>query len=232
MTIDAHPLHRQSPPPEGFPISVGWTPAAIAVNSSLHLSAPVHLRMTIDGHAPLLIDFGRNAFSWSTPLEQFPVDAVHTGLETIPVAPGDPPFFAPPGQDLDGLLWLIGLNAFAGARAFWLPAGERYRLVRWPNLTRHAHTMVQMQMLAALANAHAGTAELAALVGADESEARRLVNALSLMRILSRSAAPAVEEAAAPTAPTATEAEAETTETADDRRRPGLFARLRRRLGR
>jgi hypothetical protein len=206
-----------APPTEESPVTVGWTQAAIAVSSVLSLKTPMHLRMQIEMHGPLLIDFRHHAFSWSTPLEYFPVDAVHTRLETLPTTADAPPIFELPGQDLDGLLWEIGLNSFGGAPAFWLGSDERYRLTRWPNLTRHSHSMSHVRMIAALGNAYVTTAELAAFAGVDESEAQRLVNALSLMQILSRSAA-APAPAAAPPTPAAT--------------RRSLFDRLRKRLGR
>ena len=116
-------------------------------------------------HGPLLIDFRHHAFSWSTPLEYFPVDAVHTRLETVPTSADAPPFFELPGQDLDGLLWEMGINSFGGGAAFWLAPDERYRLTRWPNLTRHSHNMSHVRMIAVLGNAHASTAELAAFAG-------------------------------------------------------------------
>jgi hypothetical protein len=198
-------------------VTVGWTHAAIAVHSSLRLDAPVNIRMQIEMHGPLLIDFRHNAFSWDTPLDIFPIDAVHTGLETEFVTPDAPPYFELPGQDLDGLLWQMGINSFGGARAYWLPPDERYRLTRWPNVTRQALTIPQMQMMAVLGNTHANTAELAKLAGTDESEAVRLINAMSLMGILHRSvdapAAPVVKQTAVA-------------------KRQSLFGRLRKRLGR
>ena len=198
-------------------MTIGWTQAAMAVSSVLALNTPVNLKMDIEMHGPLLIDFRHHAFSWSTPLEYFPVDAVHTHLETVPTSPDAPPFFELPGQDLDGLLWVMGLNAFGGGAAFWLTPGERYRLTRWPNLTRHSHNMSQVQMIAVLGNAYASTAELAAFAGVEEAEAQRLINALSLMRILSRSSA-------APAATVAPQTAAA--------KRQSLFGRLRKRLGR
>jgi hypothetical protein len=201
----------------GFPVTVGWTHAAIAVNSALRLNTAVNLTMHIEMHSPLLIDLRHHAYSWSTPLELFPVDAVHTGLETSPIGPDDPPYFELPGSDLDGLLWEMGINSFGGARAYWLPPDERYKLTRWPNLTQHSHTMRQMQMIAVLGNTYASTGELAALAGVEESEAQRLINALSLMRILARSSAAPAAEVVPQTAAV---------------KRQSLFARLRKRLGR
>jgi hypothetical protein len=218
MTIDVERVAAQPPPQAGdFPVIVGWTQAAMAVQAVLSLSTPVHLKMSIESHEPLLIDFRHHAFSWSTPLEAFPVDAVHTGLQTVPTSAGDPPFFELPGQDLDGLLWVMGLNAFDGRAAFWLSPDDRYRLTRWPNLTRHSHNLSHVRMIAVLGNAYASVAELAAYADVEVSDAQRMINALSLMRILTASAA-------APAATMVPEAA--------DAKRDGLFARLRKRLGR
>jgi hypothetical protein len=217
MTIDGNYVAGEpAPQPGRFPVSVGWTQAAIAISSVMVLKTPMNLKMNIEMHGPLLIDFEHHAFSWSTPLEHFPVDAVHTGLETIPGGVGAPPLFELPGIDLDGLLWQIGLNSFDGAPAFWLSSGERYRLTRWPNLTQHSHTMSHVKMIAVLGNAYVSTDELAKYTGVALTDAQRLVNALSLMRILSRSA----EAPAAAVVP----------ETAATKRQ-SLFGRLRKRLG-
>ena len=213
----AQPASVPAPPTEDSPVTVGWTQAAIAISSVLSLNTPMNLRMDIEMHGPLLIDFPHHAFAWSTPLDYFPVDAVHTRLGTVPAGADAPPFFPLPGQDLDGLLWEIGLNSFDGGRAFWLAADERYRLTRWPNLTRHSHNMSQVRMIAALGNSYVSTGELAAFAGVDESDAQRLINALSLMQILARSSS-----APAPTV---------VPQTAAAKKR-NLFDRLRNRLGR
>jgi hypothetical protein len=173
--------------------------------------------MHIEMHGPLLIDFRHHAFSWSTPLHMFPVDAVHTGLRTVPTSPDAPPFFELPGQNLDELLWEMGINSFGGAPAYWLSPDERYKLTRWPNLTQHSHNLTQVRMIAVLGNGYASAAELAAFAGVDVSDVHRLINALSLMRILSRSAAAPEPELVAPTAAV---------------KRRSLFDRLRTRLGR
>lgn len=218
MTMDVGHIDRVQPPDTvDFPVTVGWTQAAMAVKAVLSLNTPVHLRMIFESHEPLLIDFRHHAFSWTTPLEEFPVDAVHTRLETVPTSPEAPPFFELPGQDLDGLLWEMGINAFGGSPAFWLAPNERYRLTRWPNLTQHSHNLSQVQMIAVLGNTYASPAELAAFSGVKLADAQRLINALSLMRILSRSAA-APAPAEVPRKAVA--------------KPSGLFARLRKRLGR
>jgi hypothetical protein len=137
------------------------------------------------------------------------------GVETEPTDLEAALLFDMPGQNLDGLLWLIGINSFNGGRASWLAPDGRYKLSRWPNLTQHAHTMRQMHMMAILGNAYLSAVELADMAGVDESEAQRLINALSLMRILEHS----IE------VPAAVVAEPETT------KRESLFTRLRAKLG-
>ena len=218
MTIDVdHVAEKPAAAPVPPPVTVGWTEVAMAVHSVQSLGTPVHLRMEIEMHGPLLIDFRHHAFSWSTPLQIFPVDAVHTRLQTVPTTPEAPPLFELPGQELDELLWEIGINSFGGAPAYWLPPDERYRLTRWPNLTQHTHSLSQVRMIAVLGNGYASVAELAAFAGVELSEAQRLINALSLMRILSRSAAAPAPAVVPPTAAAS---------------RQSLFARLRKRLGR
>ena len=214
---DGQQVAEKAPEAIDRPVSVGWTPAAIAISSVMALNTPVNLKMSIESHGPLLIDFHRHEFSWATPLEEFPIDAVHTGLETDPTSPDAPPYCEQPGKDLDGLLWQIGINAFGGSPAFWLAPDERYRLTRWPNLTQHSHDMRQVRMIAVLGNAYASAGELAAFAGVEESEAQRLINALSLMRILSGSSV-------APAAAMAAQTPAQ--------KRRSLFGRLRKRLGR
>jgi hypothetical protein len=76
-----------------------------------------------------------------------------------------------------------------------------------------------MQMMAVLGNTWVNTAELAAVAGVEESDARSLINALSLMRILARSAA-------------ATEPAPQASPQTAAAKRQTLFARLRKRLGR
>ncbi len=217
MTTDATQLDEESAPaPSEQPMAVGWTQSAIALNSILQLKTPMFLKLELQSHGPVLIDFRYHAFSWSTPLEEFPVDAVHTGIETQPADLSMPALFQLPGQNLDGLLWVVGTNSFDGAPASWLAPNERYKLSRWPNLTQHSHSMSQMHMMAMLGNAYLSTDELADLAGVEKSEAQRLINALSLMRILVYSAEEPAAVIVAPPAAT----------------RESLFSRLRARLGR
>lgn len=217
MTVDSTVNDGSRTPAPSFPRMVGWSHAAIAVDSVLRFATPLLLRFDFESQGPLIIDFRYHAFTWSTPLDEFPVDAVQIGLATEPLDPQGAPVLDESAQNLDGLLWLMGINAFDGAPAFWLTPDGRYKLTRWPNLTKHSHTMRQMHMMAMLGNTYANASELAAQAGVEEPEAQRLINALSLMRVLKHSV-----ETAAPVV-----AEEPTAE-----KRPSLFGRLRARLGR
>ncbi|MEP6480842.1 MAG: hypothetical protein ABJA94_02410 [Rhodoglobus sp.] len=217
MTMESRQVDEEpTPGTTPRPTPMGWAQAAIAVNSVLQLSIPMLLKLELNDHEPLYIDFRHHAFAWSTPLTSFPADAVLLGLQTQPIELDAPLLFDLPGQDLDGLLWLIGTNSFSGARASWLASDDRYKLTRWPNLTQHIHSMRQMHMIAMLGNAYLSSSELAAMAGVEEPDAQRLINALSLMRILAQSTeVPAAVVAEQPVA-----------------KRESLFARLRAKLGR
>jgi hypothetical protein len=197
----------------------GWGQVTFAINSILQLSAPMLLRIDVEGHDPLFIDFRHGAFVWATDLNELPVNAGNVTFETEQALEGAPPLFRLPGYSLDLLLWVLGNHAYRGRLAPWLRPGERYRLDQWPNLGQHLHEMTQTQMLAVLGNGYFSPSELAAAAGAPEGEAYNLINALSLLRLLRVS-----EEVAALVLPSAATGEKE--------KAPSLFARLRARLGR
>ncbi len=197
----------------------GWGQVTFAINSILQLSAPMLLRIDVEGHDPLFIDFRHGAFVWATDLNELPVDAGNVTFETEQALEGAPPLFRLPGYSLDLLLWVLGNAAYRGRLAPWLRPGERYRLHQWPNLGQHLHEMTQTQMLAVLGNGYFSPSELAAAAGAPEDEAYNLINALSLLRLLRVS-----EEVSAIVIPGASTGEKE--------KGASLFARLRARLGR
>ena len=196
----------------------GWSSAAIAVHSILSISTPMFLRLRVDGHPSLLVDFRHHAYDWATPAEYFPADPASVMVETEPTTDSAPALFLLPGRNLDSLLWMMGLNSFGDVSASWLRPGDRYRLIRWPNLSQLRHTVAQMHMTAMLGNAALTPVELASVAGVPLADAQRLINALSLMGILE--ATPAAEAPAPLSARAVQSAPAH-----------GLFARLRARLG-
>lgn len=205
MTLDSN-----RPPATG---AGTWGEVAAAVHAALQQSAAVVLTVVLGSREMLQIDIPRYNFEWPRPLEEFPVGMTGLGIASHPAAD----FSATP-KNLDGLLWVLGNNAFEGAPASWLDQSQRVRLSRWPNMPRHMHSMQQMYMLAALGNAYFTAAELAAAAKTTVAVAQDLINALSLMQLLKYSsevAAPVIVEAAP-----------------QQEQSKSLFARLRARLGR
>jgi hypothetical protein len=194
-------------------LAVGWTNAAIAVRSILQLSFPMFLCLRVDGHSPILIDFRHRAFTWGTPLDAFPASPGYVNVETEATTLTAAPLFTLPGQDVDGLLWMMGSSAFDGAPATWLAPGDRYRLSRWPNIIQLGITPEQVRMTALLGSGFFTARELALASGTDVASANRLINAFTLMNIAYSSA------------------DAPATLVQRPEARVGLFRRLREKLG-
>jgi hypothetical protein len=207
VTVDA--------PPE----LAGWAGAASAVHAIQQMAMPMTLRLHVAEHEVITVDFAYNAFAWATPLGAFPTTPASVLVETRAGAL-DAPSIDLPGKTLDPLLWSMGWHAFGDDPAPWLVEHHRYRLRRWPSLSDLTIGLDQVRMIAMLGNAFATADELAAAAHTPPSDARRLVNALSVAGILRRSAgAPALLDAA----PAPSPAPASST---------GLFSRLRERWGR
>ena len=202
----------------------GWTRVAMALRPMWDAPDEV-LRVEIAGHGPLVIDVAADAYWSETPLDALPIepDELRVGREArdaeAAVSDG-------PGNELQAFLWYVGLNSFPGELAWWLQREDRYRLQRWPNFTTLAHTPDHVRMTSLLGYAALTVDELAEQANVVPTEARRLINAFSLMRIL-RSETPEIAMArpafdrpvhvAAPAAPA---------------QRSGLFRRLLDRLAR
>ena len=218
----AAPRHGSGPATTGITVpSFGWTGVAMALHRLQQEPSPSIVTVRVAGHLPLTIDVETNAYWWDTPLTAFPTEP--EDLEVVTTAKDLAQEAArAPGTDLDGLLWLIGNHSFLGELAWWLQRHDRYRLVRWPNLTTLPHTPDQMRMTAMLGYTFLPVEELANASETDPAEARRLVNAFSLMRLL-RSERPEVVETATAQEPVPT--------AAPQAQRGGLFRRLRDRLG-
>jgi len=201
------------------PEIAGWAGAASAVHACQQMTMPMTLRLDVEGHDVIAIDFAYDAFEWSGSLETFPENPASVIVETRPGLP-DAPTLELPGLPLDPLLWSIGFHAFGGEPAPWLVPGNRYRLRRWPALSGIAVDLDQVRMIAMLGNAFATADELAAAANTRTDDAHRLINALSVAGILRRTAgAPALEPPVQSEAPTASST-------------TGLFTRLREKWGR
>jgi hypothetical protein len=213
----------RSPETTGITVpSFGWTGVAIALHRLQQQPTSSIVVVRQADHLPLVIDLETNAYWWDTPLTAFPSEPVDID---VVVEPKDPAVEASraPGTDLDALVWLIGNHSFLGELAWWLQRDDRYKLVRWPNFTMLAHTPEQMRMTAMLGYTFLPVGELANASESDPAEARRLINAFSLMRLL-RAESPEPSEVAVSADPVYVPP-------APQQRRGGLFSRLRDRLG-
>lgn len=218
VTQSALVVAGERPRAEAPPDLAGWAGAASAVHAIQQMPTPVTLRLDVEGHGVIAIDFVYNAFEWAGSLTEFPDAPVSVLVETRPGLL-DAASVELPGRPLDPLLFSIGYHAFGDGPATWLDPAHRYRLRRWPSLSDIPISLDQVRMIAMIGNAFATADELAAAAHTPPAEARRLVNALSVMGILRRSAgAPALE----------------TTVTQGGERpaSTGLFSRLRQRWGR
>jgi hypothetical protein len=220
---DARTLVGEEPPTTTAP---GWTSAAIAICSTMQIPAAMLLRLQPAGLPPIYIDFQHRAYEWEAGLESFPANPSSVDVETEQAAANGRPLFELPGESLEKLLWAIGLHAFPGAPASWLRPGDRYRLKRWPNLVELPHGVDHMRMTSILGAAFVTADELATAAASDAASAQRLINAFSLMGILTVTSA----QQAAPAQVAHTEAAVAAV--ADETARSGsLFRRLRDRLG-
>ena len=167
----------------------------MALHAIRRMPSPMIVSLQPDDFDPMLIDMRGYVYQWSVPLEQFPADPAVVTIGTRAIGSPAPAFagadysYSRPafaGQPLDALLWLIGTNAFDGARASWLRAGDRYRLYRWPELEKLPITPDDVHIIKTSARGFMTVDKLAAKAAADIETVQRVVNALSLMALLRR----------------------------------------------
>lgn len=157
----------------------------MAVHSIRQMPRAILISLTLRGHASIGIDLRHHTYVWPTPLDEFPTQPGEVLVGTYPID-GDAPGFVGKAQGLDPLLWVIGVNAFGGARASWLRPGDRYRLKRWPDLDVLPHTADQGRAITTIAQGLMTVEKLAAKAGLAVDQAQDVVNALSLMGALHR----------------------------------------------
>ena len=165
-------------------VDVGWTGVATAMHSILQISTPMFLRLGVAGYQPILIDFRHHSFECDTSLALLPSEPSSVSFDSEPAWTFGPSLFPLPGRSLDQLLWSIGLLSFRDLPASWLNDTDRYRLTRWPNFPQLEFTAEQMTLTAVLASRALTAFELADAARSSLGEAQRVVNALSLMGVL------------------------------------------------
>jgi hypothetical protein len=183
---EVQPMTIAHPPP---PFASGWSGAATAVHAIRQFPRAILVSLTPIGHGPMVIDFRDHTYLWNTPIEQFPLDPERVDMVTQALGAEAPPL-ARHALPVDPLLWMIGLHSFAGGRASWLRAGEKYRLKRWPDFGTLPHTPEQATLVKTLARGLMTVEKLAKLAGTEVVAAQRVVNALSLMSALRRIESP------------------------------------------
>src|ERR1700712_5502960 len=186
MLQESGPMAGFREAPQTHPELSGWAGPATAIHALGQMALPMTLRLHVEAHGTMAIDFAHNAYAWTHTLAEFPRVPASVELETSPApADGSAPF-ALPGRTLDPLLWLIGLNAFGDSPAPWLTEDERFRLRRWPNLTELDVPLDQVRVIAMFGNTFATPHEVAAAANLDVREVNRMVNGFSAMGILRR----------------------------------------------
>lgn len=172
-----------SPPPPAFP--EGWTGAAMAIQAVRQLARPILVSLVPPNLPPIVIDLRYLTYDWDVPISRFPKDPgpVQVGTHFLD---DDPREISSRAVDVDPLLWMIGLHAFAGERASWLRAGDKYRLKRWPDFALVPCTPDQQRVVKTLAQGLMTAEKAAQKAKVTESIAHDVVNALSLMGALRR----------------------------------------------
>ncbi|MHA3722844.1 DUF2510 domain-containing protein [Leucobacter sp. HY1910] len=205
----------------------GWAGVALALHSALVGGDPVTVMVTLPDGSRFAVNTLDHTYFWpkdpgelAAQLEGFEIAYQTATAGSLPQA-----------SNLDGLLWRISQRAFRQRLAPWLQEGDLYRMQRWPNLTTISPELDDMRQAAMLANGMFTIEELAGFSDRQYQPTRALINALSLMNTL-KVAAPrdtgAIRPGAAHAAPVASPGQQAAVAAV---RKPGLFQRLRNRLG-
>lgn len=198
------------------PHEAGWAQAAMAICGVRQLDDPVTLVLRIEGTGTVTINAQTHSYSGDISPHSFPTEPAAVFVETRTPSPSTD---SSPEErhDLDGLLWRIGYHSYDGVPASWLGPGRQYRLSRWPNIGSLDIDGDELRLIALLAHGFFTPEALATQLDGELSTAHRVINALSLIGLLSSIE---LEASPAPSGPSTTTAHP-----------PGLFGRLRKRLG-
>lgn len=169
------------------PTASGWAAGGMAVHSIRRLETTMLLWLQPEGHGAIVIDFRHHAYVWDTPIAEFPHDPASVAVGTQQIDHDAPPPFRLPANDLDALLWLIGLNSFPDRLASWLRPGDKFRLRRHPDLEGVACTDEQLRIIRALDRGLLFSVErIAKSIDLEPTAVLPVINALSLIGALRR----------------------------------------------
>lgn len=195
----------------GVPVT-GWARVAMAIHMLADQAEALMLIDLSDG-ALIIIDWGRKDYWWLGGSGTFPLEPTVNKVRLFRGTGARLPYMQEQPSDLASLLWNIGLHAFPTMPAWWLDADAYYRLDRWPDFNSLDYLPEHVRMTALLGTGTYSTASLAASSGVTRDSAQNILNALGLMGLL-RVEQPSESEGTAPA-----------------QAAPGLFARMRARLG-
>lgn len=213
----------------------GWAGVAFALHSALLNGNPATVIVTLPSRDTFTVDTLNQVYSWSNEPEVLPAFSGSAGFGFMP-ASGEP---SSQSRSLDGLLWRVSGTAFPSRLAPWLQEDDLYRMQRWPNLTTINPHLDDMRQAAMLANGMFTVDELAGFSDRSVIETRTLINALSLMNTL-KVATPRSTSVFVPAPGSFGVAQPQLVEQKvaappralpQTRQKPGLFQRLRSRLG-
>lgn len=170
----------------------GWDNVVAAVRSATKKRQELLLTLTADNMTPIWLDLRTKRYFSETPLDEFPEETINPKLYAKLIDPNDPPFPWVNWRSIDAILWTIGGKAFAKKRARWLILGERYSLVRWPNLTQISYGSDELNAVSMLANGLLTVEELALVARISVEESAELISTLSFMGVLRGTGAPRI----------------------------------------
>lgn len=170
----------------------GWDNVVAAVRSATKKRQGLLLTLTADNMSPIWIDLHTKRYYTENELDAFPQDTVNPKLYAKLIDPNDPPFPWVNWRSIDAILWTIGGKAFEHRRARWLILGERYSLVRWPNLTQIPYGPDELNAISMLANGLLTVEELALVSKISVEKSAQLISTLSFMGVLRGTGAPRI----------------------------------------
>lgn len=187
---------QDTPRPENTvtptPSPSGWDNVVAAVRSATKKRQELLLTLTADNMTPIWLDLRTKRFFTESPLDELPEETVNPKLYAKLIDPNDPPFPWVNWRSIDAILWTIGERAFAEKRARWLILGERYSLVRWPNLTQISYGSDELNAISMLANGLLTVEELALVARISVEKSANLISTLSFMGVLRGTGAPRI----------------------------------------
>lgn len=177
----------------------GWDNVVAAVRLAKKKRQELLLTLTADNMTPIWLDLRTNRYFSETSLDDLPDETVNPKLYARLIDSKKPLFPWVSWRSIDAALWAIGGKAFHGKGARWLVRGDRYSLVRWPNLTQIPYDSDELNAISMLANGLLTVDELALIAHIPVEESQQLISTLSFMGVLSSNEAPGSSLAAADT---------------------------------